>query len=90
MDHEGSIETIAEHLKTHIEQVGATHIAFSPILGVRNTLKNKLKLEELTGTTVFELLGFPPSIPGLRLQKSLETIFVKSGGKVLQGHEAIS
>ncbi|MHA2023444.1 MAG: anaerobic glycerol-3-phosphate dehydrogenase subunit GlpB, partial [Candidatus Thorarchaeota archaeon] len=90
LDHEGSIESIAEQLKDHIKQVGATHVAFPPILGIQNALKNKAKLEELTGTTVFELLGFPPSIPGQRLQKSLETIFVKSGGKLLLGHEATS
>ncbi|MGY5858077.1 MAG: anaerobic glycerol-3-phosphate dehydrogenase subunit GlpB [Candidatus Thorarchaeota archaeon] len=90
LDHEGSIESIAEQLKEHIKQVGATHVAFPPILGIQNALSNKTKLEEMTGTTVFELLGFPPSIPGQRLQKSLETIFVKSGGKLLQGHEATS
>ncbi|TFH05250.1 MAG: anaerobic glycerol-3-phosphate dehydrogenase subunit B [Candidatus Thorarchaeota archaeon] len=90
LDHEGSVEAIVEQLKGHIEQVGATHIAFPPILGIRNAMKNKKKIEEMTGTTVFELLGFPPSIPGQRLQKSLETIFVKGGGKLLLGHEAIS
>jgi glycerol-3-phosphate dehydrogenase subunit B len=90
LDHEDSVEAIAEQLKEHIEQVGATHIAFPPILGIRNALKNKMKLEEMTGTTVFELLGFPPSIPGQRLQKSLEAIFEKSGGKLLQGHQATS
>ena len=90
LDHEGAIESIAEQLKEHIEQVGATHVAFPPILGIRNALRNKTKLEEMTDTTVFELLGFPPSIPGQRLQNSLETIFVKSGGKLLLGHEAIS
>ena len=90
LDHEGSIESIAEQLKEHIEQVGATHIAFPPILGIQNAIKNKAKLEEMTGTTVFELLGFPPSIPGQRLQKSLETIFTKAGGKLLQGHKVIA
>ncbi len=90
LDHKDSIEALAKCLKPHIDQVNATHIAFPPILGIRNATKNKERLEELTGTTVFELLGFPPSIPGQRLQKSLETIFVKSGGKLLQGHEAVS
>jgi len=90
LDHEGSIESIAEQLKEHIEQVGATHVAFPPILGIQHALRNKTKLEEMTGTIVFELLGFPPSIPGHRLQKSLETIFVNSGGKLLLGHEATS
>ncbi len=90
LDHEGSIENLAEQLKEHIEQIGATHVAFPPVLGLQDALKNKEKLEELTGTTVFELLGFPPSIPGHRLQRALETIFTKAGGKMLLGHEATS
>ncbi|MCK5265196.1 MAG: anaerobic glycerol-3-phosphate dehydrogenase subunit B [Candidatus Thorarchaeota archaeon] len=90
LDHEGSIENLAEQLKEHIEQIGATHVAFPPVLGLQDALKNKEKLEELTGTTVFELLGFPPSIPGQRLQRALETIFTKAGGKMLLGHEATS
>jgi len=90
LDHKDAVETLAKSLKPHINQVNATHIAFPPILGIQNAVKNKEKLEELTGATVFELLGFPPSIPGQRLQKSLEAIFVNSGGKLLQGHEAIS
>ncbi len=90
LDHEGTIEDLAKQLKGHIEQLGVTHIALPPILGIQNALKNKVKLEELTGTTVFELLGFPPSIPGQRLQRALETIFTKAGGKMLLGHEATS
>ena len=90
LDHEGSIENLAEQLKEHIEKIGATHVAFPPVLGLQDALKNKEKLESLTGTTVFELLGFPPSIPGQRLQRALETIFTKAGGKMLLGHEATS
>ncbi len=90
LDHEGSIEKLADLLQDHIEQLGVTHIAFPPVLGIRNALQNKMKLEELTGATVFELLGFPPSIPGQRLQRSLEEMFTKVGGKILIGHEATS
>ncbi len=90
LDHEGSIENLAEQLKEHIEQIGATHVAVPPVLGLQDALKNKEKLEHLTGTTVFELLGFPPSIPGQRLQRALETIFTTAGGKMLLGHEATS
>jgi len=32
LDHEGSIENLAEQLKEHIEQIGATHVAFPPVL----------------------------------------------------------
>jgi glycerol-3-phosphate dehydrogenase subunit B len=53
-------------------------------------MDNKRKLENQIGAEVFELLGFPPSVPGLRLQLALEGMFRKNGGKLLVGHEAIS
>ncbi len=89
-DHKGSIEKLDNLLQNHIAQLGVTHIAFPPVLGIRNALQNKLRLEELTSTSVFELLGFPPSVPGQRLQRSLEDVFVKTGGKMLVGFEATS
>ena len=90
LDHENSIEVLAEQLKPQVERVGATHVAVPPVLGIRNAIRNKKNLEDLIGAEVFELLGFPPSVPGLRLQLALEGIFRKSGGKLLVGHEAIS
>jgi anaerobic glycerol-3-phosphate dehydrogenase len=50
--------------------------------------ENQLALQDLTGAYVFELLSFPPSVPGLRLQRGLETAFVKGGGTLLVGHHA--
>ena len=90
LDREGSIEVLAEQLKVQVKRIGATHVALPPVLGIRNANANKSKLEKLIGVTVFELLGFPPSVPGLRLQRALEGVFVKAGGKMLVGHEAIS
>lgn len=90
LDHKGSIDVLADQLKVHVKRLGATHVAIPPVLGLSNAMKNKSKLEKLIGAEVFELLGFPPSVPGLRLQRALEGIFVKAGGKMLVGHEAIS
>ena len=90
LDREGSIEALAEQLKVQVKRIGATHVALPPVLGIRNAIANKSKLEKLIGATVFELLGFPPSVPGLRLQQALEGVFIKAGGKMLVGHEAIS
>ena len=89
-DHKDSIEEIAKALKEQVDKIGATHVAIPPILGVRRALENRKSLENLLGVEVFELLGFPPSIPGLRLQLALEKIFRNSGGKMLIGHEAVS
>ncbi len=90
LDHETSIEDLANQLKRPVEQIGASHVAVPPVLGLKKAVENKHRLEELLGVEVFELLGFPPSVPGLRLQMALESIFRKSGGKMLVGHEAVS
>lgn len=90
LDHENSIEDLAKQLKSQVERVGATHVAVPPVLGIKNAADNKKELENQIGAEVFELLGFPPSVPGLRLQLALEGIFRKSGGKLLVGHEAVS
>ncbi|MFX1604787.1 MAG: anaerobic glycerol-3-phosphate dehydrogenase subunit GlpB [Promethearchaeota archaeon] len=90
LDHENSMEDLAGPLKKQVEQLGATHVAIPPILGVKRALENKKSLEERLGVEIFELLGFPPSVPGLRLQMALEGVFRNSGGNLLVGHEAIS
>ena len=90
MDHETSIDELAQQLKPHVERLGATHVAMPPVLGIRNALTNKESLQEKIGAEVFELLGFPPSVPGLRLQLALDAVYRKKGGKMLVGHEAVS
>jgi len=89
-DHKNSIEDVVEQLKKQVDQLGATHVAFPPVLGLKFTPETKNVLEKSLGVEVFELLGFPPSIPGMRLQLALEGLFKKSGGKLMVGHEAIS
>jgi glycerol-3-phosphate dehydrogenase subunit B len=88
LDHIGSLEALADQLEMQVERMGATHVALPPVLGLRHAAKNKEQLEKSIGAEVFELLGFPPSIPGLRLQRALEEVFTKAGGKMLIGHEA--
>ncbi|MFW9982373.1 MAG: anaerobic glycerol-3-phosphate dehydrogenase subunit GlpB [Candidatus Thorarchaeota archaeon] len=90
LDHAESIDEFAEQLKVQVEKVGATHVALPPILGLRKAIQNQNRLKQLLGSNVFELLGFPPSVPGLRLQLALEEIFRKSGGNLLIGHEVVS
>jgi len=90
LDHKDSIGVLAEQLELQVKRIGATHVAIPPVLGLRHAVRNKLELEKLIGAEVFELLGFPPSIPGLRLQRALEEVYTKAGGKMLVGHEATS
>ncbi len=89
-DHENSIDDLSAQLKPQVEQLGATHVAIPPVLGIKMASENKKKLESQINAEVFELLGFPPSVPGLRLQLALEGVFKQSGGKMMIGHEATS
>ncbi|MHA2189106.1 MAG: anaerobic glycerol-3-phosphate dehydrogenase subunit GlpB [Candidatus Thorarchaeota archaeon] len=87
LDHDGAIENFAAVLKENIERIGATHVALPPILGLRNARRNQKKLEEILSVKTFELLSFPPSVPGLRLQLALEERYKECGGRFLAGHE---
>jgi glycerol-3-phosphate dehydrogenase subunit B len=89
-DHEESIEELINQLKGYVDTIGATHIALPPVLGLHNARDNLIELQDSLNVEVFELLSFPPSVPGLRLQNSLEEMFVKSGGRLMVGYEAKS
>lgn len=90
LDHKYGLDEVAQQLKEHTERIGATHVALPPIIGLRNAVDNQTRLKQILGAHVFELLGFPPSVPGLRLQLALEEMFKRAGGKLLVGHNAIS
>jgi glycerol-3-phosphate dehydrogenase subunit B len=87
-DHEGSIADLIDQLKEYVDTIGVTHVALPPILGVQNARANLDEIQNTLDIEVFELLPFPPSVPGLRLQNSLEEMFVKSGGRLMVGYEA--
>jgi glycerol-3-phosphate dehydrogenase subunit B len=82
-------ESLKDALSKEVSRVGATHIAMAPMLGIRNTREIRDALEKETGASVFELLSFPPSVPGYRLSRSLEMAFKRAGGTLLVGHEAV-
>ncbi|MHA1907321.1 MAG: anaerobic glycerol-3-phosphate dehydrogenase subunit GlpB [Candidatus Thorarchaeota archaeon] len=75
-------------LKEHAKKSNATLVALPPILGVKNPQKVKEYIEGETGIEVFEMIAFPPSLPGYRLLRSLETAFIKAGGNLMVGYEA--
>ncbi|MHA2603508.1 MAG: anaerobic glycerol-3-phosphate dehydrogenase subunit GlpB [Candidatus Thorarchaeota archaeon SMTZ1-83] len=87
LDEEENLATFVEEVKKKAEQFGATYLALPPILGLEENLRNQNALQEATSASVFELLSFPPSVPGFRLQRSLERVFVENGGHLLIGHQ---
>ncbi|UCE09630.1 MAG: anaerobic glycerol-3-phosphate dehydrogenase subunit B [Candidatus Thorarchaeota archaeon] len=90
LDHDDALGELLPQIKKTVDTLGATHVALPPILGIKNARGNRQRIEEEVGAIVFELLAFPPSIPGLRLQRALEETYRKSGGQLLLGHEALS
>jgi glycerol-3-phosphate dehydrogenase subunit B len=88
VDHDAGLSALANSLEGQVLKTGADYVAVPPILGVEHARENRRQLEEKTGAAVFELTAFPPSVPGLRLQTGLETVFKKTDGRLLAGHEA--
>jgi glycerol-3-phosphate dehydrogenase subunit B len=89
-DHSGSIDDFASAIKFHVDQLGATHVAIPPVLGIDQASQNQALLKKELGVEVFELVSLPPSVPGFRLQRALDREFKKAGGTILIGHQAKS
>jgi glycerol-3-phosphate dehydrogenase subunit B len=87
LEDEENLNSLQEQVTAQADKLGATHIALPPILGLEMNHRNQNALQEAMKAKVFELLAFPPSVPGLRLQNSLDRIFVENGGTLLIGHE---
>ncbi|MHA1637157.1 MAG: hypothetical protein ACTSUB_04000, partial [Candidatus Thorarchaeota archaeon] len=86
---EESLSQVISELKGHVSSIGATHIALPPVMGITKPKAILNRIQNETGAIPFELLGFPPSIPGIRLQRSLDIAYRKCGGHLLTGHEVI-
>ncbi len=90
MDNVESVNEFIRLIAPSVQLYGATHLALPPILGLTQARRNRAMLEKELGVRVFELLAFPPSIPGTRLQNHLENIYTAAGGRLLVGHEVPS
>ncbi|MHA1576255.1 MAG: anaerobic glycerol-3-phosphate dehydrogenase subunit GlpB, partial [Candidatus Thorarchaeota archaeon] len=87
LESDDTLSTFTSELKKHVDVTGATHVAMPPVLGLNTPQDIRNQIQKETGAYVFELLGFPPSVPGVRLQRSLDSAFIQSGGKLVVGHE---
>ncbi|MFW9978785.1 MAG: anaerobic glycerol-3-phosphate dehydrogenase subunit GlpB [Candidatus Thorarchaeota archaeon] len=86
---EEGFKHLATELTKQVQQTDTSLVAIPPILGLKDPFHIKEKLEKEIGAEIFELLSFPPSVPGHRLQRSLEGELRNAGGTLLLGHEAI-
>lgn len=90
LDHPGGTAFLADSLSKDVERTGATHIALPPILGLKTPAENRRILEDRLDVQVFELLSFPPSVPGLRLLRSLDNTLAGLDVRILEAHEAMN
>lgn len=89
LDEDDAQDELAKTIKQKIKKKKLTHLAFPPVLGIKNTIRIFDKLSENLEQECFELAPLLPSLPGYRLQKSLENIAREKGIKIWPG-EVIS
>jgi glycerol-3-phosphate dehydrogenase subunit B len=80
---ENSWQLLAEELSGKVRGFGS--IAFPALLGLSQHLQVKRGLEESLGVKVFEVPTLPPSLPGMRLARTLTAGVRLLGGDLLQG-----
>ncbi len=78
LDRPGRRSAFGEALSRAAKRAGATHILV-PTVGLANPVAAQAELGSAAGLPVFELLGAPPSVPGLRLQRALEAALEAAG-----------
>ncbi|HEX4215744.1 MAG TPA: anaerobic glycerol-3-phosphate dehydrogenase subunit GlpB [Candidatus Dormibacteraeota bacterium] len=66
----------------------ATLVALPAVLGLRHAAEVHAILERRLGVPVIELPALPPSVPGMRLQRALESALRVRGGRVQVGARA--
>jgi glycerol-3-phosphate dehydrogenase subunit B len=84
LDQPGRRAAFAESLGRAAAQAHVTHLLV-PTLGIEDPVGARAELERHLQMPVFELLGAPPSVPGLRLQRALEAAAAKAGIRAVHG-----
>src|SRR5207302_2437610 len=84
LDQPGRRAALAESLARGAAQARATHLLM-PTLGIEDPIGSRAELERVVQKPVFELLGAPPSVPGLRLETALERALAKAGVRTVRG-----
>ncbi|NHI93754.1 MAG: anaerobic glycerol-3-phosphate dehydrogenase subunit B [Candidatus Lokiarchaeota archaeon] len=87
LETEENLNIFIKNIKADAEILKYDVLAFPSILGVMNSDKIVQKLKESLKIEVIELLSYPPSVPGYRLQSHLEKLAIKKGIKLLEDLE---
>ncbi|MEM3750022.1 MAG: anaerobic glycerol-3-phosphate dehydrogenase subunit GlpB [Candidatus Jordarchaeales archaeon] len=88
MDEDDFRKELAKKLETEIAVNDVSHVAL-PTLGLKKPYENMRIFEEETGTSVFELVSPPPSVPAQRLMEALEEEAIERGVRIFRGYKAV-
>jgi len=67
----------------------ALFVAMPAFIGITNYNRIHRRLEELTGTLIYEIPTLPPSILGMRIDNALKSRFAALGGVFINGDKII-
>jgi len=84
LDAPGRRAALAASLSRAAAQAHVTHLLL-PTVGFADPAGAHAELERAIGVPVVEMLGAPPSVPGLRLHRALAAALEKSGVRSVQG-----
>ena len=90
MDHQDGTNEFVAQIAKEVKRTRATRVVTPPILGLKKPRSNASVMAKELDVGVSELLSFPPSVPGCRLQDAMESAYVSAGGKIMLGFEASS
>ncbi|HZP91003.1 MAG TPA: glycerol-3-phosphate dehydrogenase subunit GlpB [Actinomycetota bacterium] len=78
---------VASELGVHL-QPGEV-VGFPAVLGLDRHAEVRRELEDALERPVFEVPGLPPSVPGIRLFRTLRAAFRRAGGRLVMGAMAV-
>ena len=78
---------VVTQVKAHLDRDET--VAFPAVLGVQDAHAVWAEMQDALGCPVFEVPCLPPSVPGIRLYEILSGQFVRAGGRMVVGAEAV-
>ncbi len=78
---------VANELRPHLQPGEA--VGFPSVLGLDRHQTVRQELSEQLERPVFEVPSLPPSVPGIRLFRALQSAFRRAGGRLVLGPRAI-
>jgi len=85
LDHPEEVKKLAQAIKTKFNLQSYAALFLPPILGFEFFSDIRRECETILGLPVYEMLGGSHSVPGLRLQKALESALRKANIPIIQG-----